>query len=75
MNKTLFLLTALFFSAILSSPLYAQKVSHGYGGVELGMTIEQTKNKLKENSDSVRNTEILFHFLLKNRFGKTKIIQ
>ncbi|MGP1369131.1 MAG: hypothetical protein ACTTKX_07735 [Treponema sp.] len=51
MNKTLFLLTALFFSAILSSPLYAQKVRHGYGGVELGMTIEQTKNKLKENSD------------------------
>ena len=51
MNRILFFLAAIFFSVTLFSPAYAQKLSRGYGGVELGMTVEQTKAKLKENSD------------------------
>ena len=51
MNRILFFLAAIFFSVTFFSPAYAQKLSRGYGGVELGMTVEQTKAKLKENSD------------------------
>ena len=51
MSRILFFLAAIFFSVTFFSPAYAQKLSRGYGGVELGMTVEQTKAKLKENSD------------------------
>ena len=51
MNRILLLLAAIFFPVTFFSPAYAQKLSRGYGGVELGMTVEQTKAKLKENSD------------------------
>ena len=51
MNRILFFLATIFFSVTFFSPAYAQKLSRGYGGVELGMTVEQTKAKLKENSD------------------------
>lgn len=51
MNRILLLLATIFFSVTFFSPAYAQKLSRGYGGVELGMTVEQTKAKLKENSD------------------------
>ena len=51
MNRILFFLATIFFSVTFFSPASAQKLSRGYGGVELGMTVEQTKAKLKENSD------------------------
>ena len=51
MNRILLLLATIFFPVTFFSPAYAQKLSRGYGGVELGMTVEQTKAKLKENSD------------------------
>ena len=51
MNRILFFLATIFFSVTFFWPAYAQKLSRGYGGVELGMTVEQTKAKLKENSD------------------------
>ena len=51
MNRILFFLATIFFSVTFFSPAYAQKLSRGYGGVELGMTVEQTTAKLKENSD------------------------
>lgn len=47
MKKLFFLSTFLIFSIFA----FSQNLPKGYGGVELGMSVTQTKKKLKENSD------------------------
>lgn len=48
MKKILFAALALFF---LNSLFAEKKVADGYGGVTLGMSVEQVKKALKDNSD------------------------
>lgn len=48
MNKKNLFFALSFFSV---SILFAQNIPNGYGGVNLGMTVEQTKKALKDNSD------------------------
>lgn len=48
MKKILFAALALFF---LNSLCAEKKVADGYGGVALGMSVEQVKKALKDNSD------------------------
>lgn len=45
--KRLFVLAA----ALICVQISAEGVSRGYGGVELGMSLEETKKQLKANSD------------------------
>lgn len=41
----------LFIFLSLVSFVYAQQIPKGYGGVELGMNLQETKEKLKKNSE------------------------
>lgn len=36
---------------LIAFSVFSQSVAKGYGGVELGMSLEQVKNKLKKNSE------------------------
>ena len=48
MNKKNLFFVLCFFSV---SIIFAQNIPDGYGGVKLGMTVEETKKALKDNSD------------------------